>query len=156
MAAGIQLRHQRLGGADRRIVFVLADRGDHLAFPRRHLGLGQRRRHHDFAEQRQHRFEIFGEARADEREDVPGDRDRQRDAAAVELFGDRRRRASGGAPVDDAATAATSPLAPGGSYADPAWSARLMVTAASSAHLGEQHDPVIKRETRRRQPLRDV
>ena len=66
------------------------------------LRLRQRRRHDDVAEQRQHRLEVLGQAGADEREQVARDGDRQRDAAAVELFGDIGRRTRRRAAIDDA------------------------------------------------------
>ena len=112
MPARVQQRHQRLGRADRRVVLVLPDRRDHLALARRDLSSsGQRRRHEDVAEQREHRLEIVGETRADQGEQMPGDGDRQGDAAAVELLRDVRRRARGGAAIDD--TRESSHVAPG-------------------------------------------
>ncbi len=92
MAVGIQERHQRFGRAHGGAVLVLADRRDHFAFPRFDLVLRQRRRHDDVAEQREHGVEILGEAGADEGEQVTGDADGQRDAAAVERFRDLVRR----------------------------------------------------------------
>ena len=99
---GIEQRHQRFVRADRGVVPVLANRGDDFALPRRNLGVGQRRRREDVGDERQHRLEVVGEARADEREEMTGDGDRERDAAAVELLGDLGGRPRRRAAVDDA------------------------------------------------------
>ena len=48
-------------------------RRDDLAFARRQLRSGNAGRHHDVAEQREHRLEILGQTGADEREQMPRD-----------------------------------------------------------------------------------
>ena len=102
MAARIEKHHQRLGRANGGIVFVLPDRGHDFALARHELIVRRRRRHQDVADPRQHRLEIVGEAGADQREEMTCDRNRQRDAAAVQLLGNLGGRARRGAAIDDA------------------------------------------------------
>jgi hypothetical protein len=102
MAGRIQQRHQRFRGAHGRAVFVLPDRGDDLALARRDLGFGERWRHHDVAEEREHRLEVFREAGTAQREQVTADGDGQRDAAAVEVLGNLVRGPRAGAAIDHA------------------------------------------------------
>ena len=64
---------------------------------------GHHRLDHDVAEQRENGFEVAGEAGARDREQVPGDVDGERDAAAVELVGDLVGRSDGRAAIDHAA-----------------------------------------------------
>ena len=91
---------------------------------------GKRRRHDDVAEQREDRLEILRQAGAGQREQMPGDADRQRDAAAVEILGDVARPIGWRCRDRSRATADTSrPGASAGSQTDPARIARLMVTA---------------------------
>ena len=61
---------------------------------------GTARLDENVAEDAHDRFEVFGQAGADRQHQMPIDRNRQRDAAMIELFGDLRRGASGGAAVD--------------------------------------------------------
>ena len=81
---------------------ILTDRRDHLALPRRQLGVRHAGRNQNVADHRQHVLEVFGEAGALGRQLVPVDRDGQRNAAAVELFGNPIGRTRRGAAIDDA------------------------------------------------------
>jgi hypothetical protein len=102
MTVRVEQGHQRFRRTDRRIVLVLPNRRHDLALARRNLVFGKRRLPHHLTEERQHRLEVFGEACADERQDVPRHGNRDGDAAVIELFGDIVRRSPLGAAIQHA------------------------------------------------------
>ena len=108
MPIGIEVGHQRFVGADRRVVVVLPNRRDHFPLADRQFVIRERGAHQDLAEQVQDRVEILGEAGASDREQVTRDGNRERDSAAVELFGNLRRRTRAPCLDRSRARAATS------------------------------------------------
>ena len=96
----VERLHERIDRHRRRIVFVLADRGDQVLAPRRDLVIGKSRMPGHVGGQRQHRGKIVRQAGGSDRHLVaPGDH-RQRRAAAVEIVGNRVRRSSHGAAIE--------------------------------------------------------
>ena len=88
MRGAVHQIEERIDGANRGIVFVLAKRVDRLGAPLLHLGLGEHRMAHRVEHDRQHVVEILGQAGAAHRGRMARGRDAQRDAALVELFRD--------------------------------------------------------------------
>ena len=129
MAIRVEGRHERFCRADRGVVVVLPDRGDHFAFADCNLLLRQRRETSRFAHEREDRLEVLGEAAAAQRKGVPRHDDRQGDAAAVELFRDAGRRARRRTAVDDPREQPRQARQARGSAIDPARNVRLIATA---------------------------
>ena len=102
MLIRIQRREQGVHRHGRGAVFVLPDRVQDLPFALFDFLIGKGGLHHDFANQLEHRFEVFREARAGDGHDVPVRAHGERYAPLVERLRNLVGRSPQGAAVDHA------------------------------------------------------
>jgi hypothetical protein len=107
----VERLRERIDGHRRRVVFLLANRGDQLIAPRLDLRIGKARVPRHVGGQCQHGGEIIRQRRRGNRHLVAAGDGGERGAAAIEVVGDRIGRSRHGAPIENARAQSRSAFA---------------------------------------------